>query len=460
MHTTLKIHPLHSKGATIFVIKTQFGLGVLGLPSAFHTLGFVPALIVLAVLGVMVTWSGLMVGNFRLKHPSVYSIADAGQVLFGPVGREVFAASLWLFYSLCFGAVVLGLSVAFNVFSDHAACTMAWAGMAAGISLLICIAFRSLKSLVAFGGVGVISIFIAVWTVAIACLAQSRPAGAPAEGPYDKEVHAFASVGFSAAISAVSSMFFALAGTASFFTIHAEMKEPQKWKYSLLMGQGFVLFNYFVIASIVYGKVGIYVTSPALGSAGRLLAKICYGIALPALFFTALFQVHVAAKYTFVRMLRNTEHLQKSTPIHWLAWAGSCLLSGIVGFVVSLAIPFFNELLSLIGALLGTLLCLIIPALMYIFDKGLSGARMDDPSTRVIDLRSKPHRWIANGLKYSRAKSTGATIKMYLSIIVLVLGIFLCIAATYGSIDTIITTLNSGTERGSFSCADNSGSRK
>lgn len=442
-----------SKGATIFVIKTQFGLGVLGLPSAFHTLGFVPALLVLCALSVMVTWTGLMVGNFRLKHPSVYSIADAGHMLFGRVGREFMAINLWFLYTLSFGAVVLGLSTAFNFFTSHGACSMAWAGMCAGISLIICIAFRSLKSLVAFGGFSVVCIFIAVWTVAIACLAQGRPAGAPQEGPYDKQVRAFASVSFPAAMTAVSSMFFALAGTASFFTIHAEMKEPQKWKYSLLMGQGFVVFNYITIASIVYGKVGVFVTSPALGSAGKLIGQIGYGIALPALFFTAMFQVHVAAKYTFVRMLRNTVHLQKSTTIHWLGWSGSCLLSAIVGFVVSLAIPFFNELIGLIGALFGTFLCLITPSLMYIFDKGLAGARMDDPTTRTIDLRHKPHQWVIQGLKYTKAKGGVSTAKLSGACTITVLGLFLCIAATYGSIQTIVDTVNSGSERGSFSCA-------
>lgn len=448
------------KGATIFVIKTQFGLGVLGLPSAFHTLGFVPAVIVLAILGAMCVWTGLMVGNFRLKHPSVYSVADAGQILFGRVGREVMGLYLWGLYSLSLGAVALGLSVAFNVFSDHAACTLAWAGMAAGISLIMCIALRSLKSLVAFGGVSVLCIFIAVWTVAIAALAQKRPAGAPPTGPIDKEVQAFSSVTFSAAMSAVSSMLFALCGTASFFTIHAEMKEPQKWKYSLLMGQAFVLGNYFLIACIVYGKVGVYVTSPALGSAGRLIAQIAYGIALPALFFTALFQIHVAAKYTFVRMLRGTVHLQKSTMTHWLVWSGSCVLSCVVGFIIAAAVPFFNELIGLIGSLFGTALALIVPCMMYIFDKGLLGVRMDAPETRTIDLQYKPHLWVTKGYKYSAAKGTLTVVKFTLAIITVICGLFICVAGSYGNIDTIVQTVNSGSERGSFSCADNSGSRK
>lgn len=451
---------LNSKGATIFIIKTQFGLGVLGLPDAFHTLGFVPALIVLAILGAMVTWTGLMVGNFRLKHPSVYSIADAAYILFGRPGREVLGLFLWGLYSLSLGAVSLSLSVAFNTFSDHGACTLAWAGMSAGIALLICIAFRSLKSLVAFGGFSVVSIFIAVWIVAIACLARDRPAAAPAVGPYDKEVRAFASVEFPAAITAVSGMFFALAGTASFFTIHAEMKEPQKWKYSLLMGQGFVLLNYFVIASVVYGKVGVFVTSPALGSAGRVIGKAAYGVALPALFFTAMFQIHVAAKYTFVRILRDSVHLQKSTPVHWLTWSGSCIVATVVGFVVACAIPFFNELLGLIGALFGTSLALIIPSLMYIFDEGLAGARMDDPTTRTIELRHKPHVWVTKGFRYTQASGTWRTVKLALAITVCVLGVFLMVSATYGTLQTIIDTINSGSERGSFSCADNSGSGK
>jgi len=47
----------------------------------------------------------------------------------------------------------------------------------------------------------------------------------------------------------------------------------------------------------VYHYVGQYIASPALGSAGILIKKICYGLALPGLAIGAVLFAHVAAKY-------------------------------------------------------------------------------------------------------------------------------------------------------------------
>jgi amino acid permease len=72
------------------MMKTQIGLGVLSIPAAFDTLGLVPGVICLLAVAVITTWSDYMVGSFKLKHREVYSIDDAGGLMFGPIGREVF----------------------------------------------------------------------------------------------------------------------------------------------------------------------------------------------------------------------------------------------------------------------------------------------------------------------------------------------------------------------------------
>jgi hypothetical protein len=77
-------------GTAVLMMKSQIGLGVLSIPSAFDTLGIVPGMICLLVIATITTWSDYMVGVFKLKHRSVYSIDDAGGLMFGPIGREVF----------------------------------------------------------------------------------------------------------------------------------------------------------------------------------------------------------------------------------------------------------------------------------------------------------------------------------------------------------------------------------
>lgn len=78
------------------MMKTQIGLGVLSIPSVFNTLGMIPGMICLVVIGIMTTWSNHIVGVFKLRHPEVYGIDDAGALMFGRVGKEIFAVAIWL----------------------------------------------------------------------------------------------------------------------------------------------------------------------------------------------------------------------------------------------------------------------------------------------------------------------------------------------------------------------------
>lgn len=74
------------------------------------------------------------------------------------------------------------------------------------------------------------------------------------------------------------------------------------------------------VGTVVYYYCGQYVSSPALGSAGPLLKRICYGLAFPGLLVTGILNVHLSAKYIFVRVLRNSRHLTQSTMVHWTVW--------------------------------------------------------------------------------------------------------------------------------------------
>ena len=52
--------------------------------------------------------------------------------------------------------------------------------------------------------------------------------------------------------------------------------------------------TYITIGVVVYYYCGSYVASPALGSAGPLLKKVCYGIALLGLIVSTTMYIHVS----------------------------------------------------------------------------------------------------------------------------------------------------------------------
>jgi hypothetical protein len=107
---------------------------------------------------------------------------------------------------------------------------------------------------------------------------------------------------------------------------------------------------------------------PAFGSAGPLFKRISYGIALPGLVVGVGIYQHVAAKYAFVRLLRNSKHLQSNSLTHWSTWIGINVALGAVAFVAAEAIPILNYLLGLAAALCLAPFSLIFPGLLWMHD--------------------------------------------------------------------------------------------
>lgn len=78
------------------MMKTQIGLGVLSIPAVFDVLGLIPGVICLLVIAGITTWSDYMVGMFKLRHREIYSIDDAGALMFGQIGRYILGAAFVL----------------------------------------------------------------------------------------------------------------------------------------------------------------------------------------------------------------------------------------------------------------------------------------------------------------------------------------------------------------------------
>ena len=72
-------------------------------------------------LGGIATATGYMIGLFKLRYPHVHNMADAGEILAGPIGREVFGASQVIFITFACASHVLAGMIAFNTrrWIDH-----------------------------------------------------------------------------------------------------------------------------------------------------------------------------------------------------------------------------------------------------------------------------------------------------------------------------------------------------
>ncbi|CAJ0551146.1 Ff.00g110760.m01.CDS01 [Fusarium sp. VM40] len=420
-------------GTSALMMKTQIGLGILSIPSAFHTLGIIPGIICLIVIGAITTWSDYVIGTFKLNHREVYGIDDAGGILFGRVGREVLGIGFALFTIFTSASGILGISISFNALSTHGTCTAVFVAVAA-IIVFLCSSIRTLSRMSWLAWVGVISLMAAVYLVTIAVGIQDRPSAAPQinlDDDWKSDYKLYNSPGFADAMTAISTIIFAYAGTPLFFPIAAEMRDPRHYTKAMLLYQSVATVTYIVVGIVIYYYCGSYVASPALGSAGKTIKQIAYGLALPGLIAGATINAHVTGKYAFVRILRGSKHLTANTVVHWATWLGLTFTTAFVAYIIASAIPVFGSLVSLVGALLGTLQTFQPYGCFWLYDNWSAGKQ------------EKSLRWV---------------LMVIWSIFVIVSGTFLMIAGTYGSVIGILNSNKASGGSGAWSCADNSNS--
>lgn len=71
--------------------------------------------------------TGCRIGQFKLAYPHVHNMADAGEVLMGAWGREIFGAAQTIFLIFSMGSHILTFTIAMNAITGHATCTIVWA---------------------------------------------------------------------------------------------------------------------------------------------------------------------------------------------------------------------------------------------------------------------------------------------------------------------------------------------
>ena len=115
--TTSVLQLTHSlsphRQAGILMIAETISLGILSLPSTLGTLGLVPGLILLLGLGALATYTGLVIGRFKLRFPAVHNMADAGAMIFrGTKAGKAIERVLWFgvqaFVGFIMGAHLVG----------------------------------------------------------------------------------------------------------------------------------------------------------------------------------------------------------------------------------------------------------------------------------------------------------------------------------------------------------------
>ncbi|CAI7609789.1 unnamed protein product [Penicillium bialowiezense] len=345
----------------LLMVAETVSLGVLSLPAAVAGLGLVPAILVLLFLGCLATYTGYVIGQMKLKYPHISTMADAGEVIGGKWGRELVGGAWIIFFIFIMSSHLLTFTVAMNTITDHGTCSVVFGIVGMVVSFVLSLPRTLVKmswlSLVSFGSI-MASVIIVMIAVGI-----TKP-GSGVVAVVDTDLyHGF---------SAVCNIVFAFCGHAAFFGLMAELKNPKDFTKSLCLLQGIDMVLYITASLVIYRYAGSGVTSPALGSASPVVAKVAYGIALPTIIIAGVINGHVAFKMVYLRIFQGTDRMHKRDWIAWGSWIGIALGMWVLAWIIATAIPVFSNLLTLITALFASWFTYGLSGVFWLFmNKGL-----------------------------------------------------------------------------------------
>ena len=154
-------------------------------------------------LGIIGTYTGYVLGEFKHHHPQVHSMADAGYVMCGPIGRELLGGAQLIFFIFIMGSHILTFSIMMNTVTSYGACTI-WFNVVGMIVSFVLSLPRTLKKVSHLSIVSFISIVAAVMITMIGVGIER-----PGSGKVDVTVQSDLLTGFRAVVSIV----FANSGT-------------------------------------------------------------------------------------------------------------------------------------------------------------------------------------------------------------------------------------------------------
>ncbi|KAF8845266.1 hypothetical protein BDN67DRAFT_987000 [Paxillus ammoniavirescens] len=413
-------HQIHYKTlswqfVSLLMIAEIVSNGMLSLPSALAVVGIVPALILIVFLGAFGLFTAKLLIDFKLNHPDVHTMGDAGYILFGPIGREILAAGTVVFAISAAGSELLSSQQALSTLSNKGMCSMYFVLICGAITLLISLP-RTLDRLT---WMGILSAFVITVSGIVAMI------GAGVSPSPGRVINATISTNFYDAFLAITNPV-SIFTPEKFFILISEMKRPQDAMKAAWCLQGFATIFYAVFSIVMYVYIGNTSQSIIFLSLPPKWAKASFGIALANFLFAGGIYVHTAAKLMFVRLFRHSRHIHSHTVLGWTVWSFLCIIGVVAGVVLAIAVPIFSYLIGIAAALF---------AAWYTY--GLAG---------FFWLSDTYH--LKGGMGAIKRRPIGTT----LALLTILAGAFICVAGTYVFVKLIAESYANGSVGKPFAC--------
>ncbi|KAI2616287.1 transmembrane amino acid transporter protein-domain-containing protein [Hypoxylon sp. NC1633] len=414
-----KFNRLGWKRLTVVLIVEAIALGSLGMPSAFATLGMVAGTILSIGLGLVAIYTSYVVGQVKLKYPGVQHYADAGRLIMGKFGYELVGAMFVLQLVFLLGSHCLTGTIAFLNITNNGACSLVF-GVVSAIILLLLALPPSFAEVAILGYIDFVSIMAAIFITIIATGVQRTDAGVPSDWSAWPEEN----VSFTKAFIAITNIVFAYSFAICQFSFMDEMHTPKHFVKSIWALGLIEIVIYTLTGALIYYFVGHDVKSPSLLSAGPLISKVAFGIALPVIFISGSINGTVVGRYIHGRIYDSSILRFINTTKAWISWVALISAITIIAWVIAEAIPFFSDLLAISSSLFVSGFTFYFPAVFWF-------------------MLIREGKWYA---KENLAKSI-------INGLVFIIGMIVLVGGTYASIVDIMDGYTQGTVRGAFTCA-------
>ena len=397
------------------------------MPSAFASLGMVAGVIVTVGLGLIAIYTSYIVGQVRLKHPSIEHYADAVGLMWGRFGYELTSVMFVLFLVLLTGSHVLTGTIAWiSIVDKPTLCALIW-GVVSAI-MLYCLALPpTFHEFAVLGYIDFVSIITAIFVTMVATGVEAAKApGGLSAVPWSAWPPP--DISFASAFLSLTNIIFAYSFAVCQYSFMAEMHTPKDYVKSIWALGLIEIAIYTLTGAIIYAFVGSDVKSPAILSSPHTVTRVAFGIALPVIFISGSINTTVVGKYIMGRAFPKSELRYVNTKKGWAIWLVLIAVLTVTAWVIAEAVPFFNALLGIISSLFSSGFSFYFPALFWfaIVKEGKWNATRKNIALSVVNA------------------------------LVFLIGVCILVCGTYASVEDILDSYKTGSVGGSFACSSTS----
>lgn len=358
-------------GAFLNIICVIVGTGSLNLPTTFSQAGWIGILLVI-ISGFIGVFTGVLVIRSlnMMSKGRVRSFNQIGQASFGLFGRIVVYFFHFVYVVGIVGDYIILAGQSFNQLAKedgHDIGEAAWKVICAIIMWLACISLKQMSEAAWLSLLGFATSMVAILIGIVQ--AFMHPYNSYGDTPIPHHPAKYKSADGSGVAVALATISFSFCAVVVMPAVEASMKKPQRWNAVVGSSMGVVTATYLFVAVVGYWAFGDQTLSPFLDNlpynaatkAAKVLISLHVIFASPIMATSFALEMETALNITKERLGKWKEFLCRLV-------LRTVFFGAMTG--VALGIPFFGDVMALVGAFSTSLLLMVIPVLCYIKLRG------------------------------------------------------------------------------------------